>query len=75
MPDTGNILFDVSVKVGEELRANRKESLKVDRVQFGRKRATAQEWRKEVETNKGFRESEAKSMGVKDFLRRWEGKR
>ena len=75
MPDTGNILFDVSVKVGEELRDNRKESLKVDPIQFGRKRATAQEWRKEVETNKGFRESEAKSMGVKDFLRRWEGKR
>ena len=75
MPDTGNILFDVSVKVGEELRDNRKESLKVDPIQFGRKRATAQEWRKEIETNKSFRESELTKMGGKEFLKEWGGNR
>ena len=74
MPDTGNVLFDVSVKIGEELRDNRKESLKVDPIQFGRKRATAQEWRKEIETNKSFRESELKKMGGQDFLKQWGGK-
>ena len=74
MPDTGNVLFDVSVKIGEELREKKQDALKTDPIQFGRKRATTQEWRKEIETNKSFRESELKKMGGKDFLKQWGGK-
>ena len=73
MADTGNLLFDVSTEVGEEIFRAKKEALKASPIEFGKKRASSEEWRTVVQNNSKFRESEVQRLGMKKFLAQWRG--
>ena len=48
MADTGNILFDVSTKVGGEIFKAKKQALKATPVEFSYKKGNVQDWRNAV---------------------------
>mgnify|MGYP003665304162 CR=1 FL=1 len=73
MADTGNLLFDVSSEVGAEIVSAKKEALKARPIEFGKKRASSEEWRTVVQNNPKFRESEVQRLGMKKFLAQWRG--
>ena len=73
MAGTGNLLFDVSSEVGEEIFRARKEALNTKAIECGMKQGSAKEWRTAVETNEKFRADELKRLGVKDILTQWGG--
>ena len=74
MADTGNLLFDVSSEVGAEIVSAKKEALKAKPIEFGKKRATSEEWRSAVQGNPKFREGEVQRLGMKKFLAQWRDK-
>jgi len=74
MAETGNLLFDVSTEVGQEIFRAKKESMKARPVEFGKKRATAQQWRDTIQQNKSFKDSELERLGMKAFLAQWRGR-
>ena len=74
MAETGKLLFDVSTEVGQEIFRAKKESMKARPVEFGKKRATAQQWRDTIQQNKSFKDSELERLGMKAFLAQWRGR-
>ena len=74
MAETGNLLFDVSTEVGQEIFKAKKESMKATPVEFGKQKATAQQWRDTIQQNKSFKDSELERLGMKAFLAQWRGK-
>jgi len=73
MPNTGNIFFDVSTDVGEEIFQAKKAASKVKSVEFGMRKGTAADWRKAVQDDPKFRKQQLDTMGTKEFLKRWRG--
>ena len=71
MADTGNLLFDVSSEVGAEIVSAKKEALKARPIEFGKQRASSEEWHTVVQSNPKFRESEVQRLGMKKFLAQW----
>ena len=74
MAGTGNLLFDVSSEVGAEIVSAKQEALKAKPVEFGKKRATPEEWRSTIQNNSKFREEEVQRLGMKKFLAQWRDK-
>ena len=66
MADTGNLLFDVSTEVGEAMKAKP--------IEFGKRSASASEWRDTVRQNSSFKDAELQRLGMKGFLAQWRGK-
>ena len=75
MAKTGNLLFDVSTEVGEELFRAKKEAMKAKPIEFGKKMGTNSQWRDAVQDNSVFREAELKRLGTEQFLSRWGGEK
>ena len=73
MADTGNLLFDISTEVGEEIFRAKKQAMKSKAVEFGKKAATADEWRKSIRENSSFKDPELERLGMKGFLSQWRG--
>ena len=74
MAKTGNLFFDVSTEVGQEIFQAKKESMKAKPVEFGKQKATAQQWRTSIQNNESFKESELERLGLKEFLGQWRGR-
>ena len=74
MADTGNLLFDVSTEVGEEIFRAKKEAMKAKPIEFGKRSASASEWRDTVRQNSSFKDAEPQRLGMKGFLAQWRGK-
>lgn len=74
MAATGNLLFDVSTEVGQEIFRAKKESMKAKPIEFGKKSATAQQWRDTIRQNQSFKDSELERLGMKGFLAQWRGR-
>ena len=74
MAKTGNLFFDVSTEVGQEIFQAKKESMKAKPVEFGKQKATAQQWRDTIRDNQSFKETELERLGLKGFLAQWRGK-
>ena len=75
MADTGNILFDVSTKVGTEIFKAKKQALKATPVEFSYKKGNIQDWRNAGKTNESFRPQQLDKLGVDGFLDKWGGRR
>tara|TARA_R110002020_G_scaffold123529_2_gene280150 strand:- start:2798 stop:3040 length:243 start_codon:yes stop_codon:yes gene_type:complete len=75
MADTGNILFDVSTKVGGEIFKAKKQALKATPVEFSYKKGNVQDWRNAVKNNADFRQQQLDKLGVDGFLDKWGGRR
>ena len=75
MADTGNLLFDISTEVGEEIFRAKKQAMKSKAVEFGKKPGTNIQWRDAVQDNSVFREAELKRLGTEQFLSRWGGEK
>ncbi len=73
MADTGNLLFDVSTEVGEEIFRAKKEAMKAKPIEFGKRSASAAEWRDTVRKNSSFKDAELQRLGMKGFLAQWRG--
>lgn len=74
MAETGNMLFDVSTEVGNEIFKAKKQAQKATPVEFRYTKGDAHAWRKAVRGNETFRKSELQKLGVEDFLKRWGGR-
>jgi hypothetical protein len=74
MVGTGNLFFDVSTEVGQEIFNAKKESMKATPVEFGKQKATAQQWKKTIQENQSFKETELERLGMKGFLAQWRGR-
>ena len=74
MADTGNLLFDVSTEVGEEIFRAKKEAMKAKPIEFGKRSASASEWRDTVRQISSFKDAELQRLGMKGFLAQWRGK-
>ena len=74
MAETGNLFFDVSTEVGQEIFKAKKESMKATPVEFGKQKATAQQWKNTIQENDSFKDSELERLGLKGFLAQWRGK-
>ena len=73
MAKTGNLLFDVSTEVGEELFRAKKEALKAKPIEFGKRAASSSEGRDTIRQNSSFKDAELKRLGTKGFLAQWRG--
>ena len=73
MADTGNLLFDDSTEVGEEIFRAKKEAMKAKPIEFGKRSASAAEWRSAIRENPSFKEAELARLGTKGFLAQWRG--
>jgi hypothetical protein len=73
MADTGNILFDVSTKVGGEIFQAKKQALKATPVEFRFKKGTTKDWRSAVARDATFREGQLQKLGVQEFLKKYGG--
>ena len=73
MANTGNLLFDVSTEVGEEIFRAKKQAMKSKAVEFGKRSASAAEWRSAIRENSSFKDAELKRLGTKGFLAQWRG--